>query len=266
MIITLTGADFSSLNLGAIIKSLDITSAFTWKTNGLQASTGQIMSDANWLVSDPVDVSNYSTITFMQAQTTNTGTSLGCCFYDSSGTVVSYKTNGGTSYVPVQTTLDVPASAVTFRTMWYSDSNANITASDYTFYCTATPRSASSVANLTAKFIWTPGTCIYSTGVVGSSDTNWLYSDPVDVSGYSALKFMHIQTTNTSTGLGYAFYDASNNYISGANNGGTSYVPVEKTIAVPSGAKYFRCMWINTTNSNYSDANNINKFYCYGIS
>ena len=119
--------------------------------------------------------------------------------------------------------------------------------------------------NITDKFSWTPGTIAYANGSISVSDTNWLYSDFVDVSEYKQIKFSHIQTSNATTSLGYAFYDESKKYISGSTNGGSSYVPIDKVIDVPSGAKYFRCMWINTTNTNYSASiHEISNFYCYG--
>ena len=119
--------------------------------------------------------------------------------------------------------------------------------------------------NLTNEFTWTPGTLTHSTGSVGTSDTNWLYSNAVDISDYSSLTFAHCQTTTTATSLGYAIYDANMNRIDSANNGGVSYVPVEKTITLPDNAKYFRCMWMNTTHTQYdSNINDISKFYCYG--
>lgn len=121
------------------------------------------------------------------------------------------------------------------------------------------------ITDLTSQFTWTPGTCIHATGDVGTSDTNWLYSNAVDVSAYSQIKFAHIQTTTAGTSLGYCFYDSSMNRVSSENNSGSSYAPVEKIIDVPEGATYFRCMWINTTSANYDESiHKIDLFYCYG--
>lgn len=118
--------------------------------------------------------------------------------------------------------------------------------------------------NLTSKFTWTPGGITWSTGDI-QNDSNWLYSNAIDVSAFPKLKFFHIQTTTSNTTLGYAFYKEDMTYISGANNGGSSYAPVEKIIDVPSEAKYFKCMWINTTHTKYNeDTHAISKFYCYG--
>ena len=120
--------------------------------------------------------------------------------------------------------------------------------------------------NITDLFSWTVGTCTFATGKTSSSDTNWKYSNAVNISGFTQLRFSHIQTVTTNTTLGYCFYDKDMNHISGQSNAGASYIPVEKTVDVPSGAVYFRCMWINTTSANYVEsAHDLSSFYCYGI-
>lgn len=132
--------------------------------------------------------------------------------------------------------------------------------------CTISVTTSNSV-DITAEFEpWTPGTCTYSTGATQTSDTNWLFSNLVDVSDYSSLTFTQAQTSTANTSLGYAFYDANKTSIGkGASNGGVDYVPVEKTLTIPDNAKYFRTMWMNDTHAKYNaDINNINKFYCYG--
>ena len=120
--------------------------------------------------------------------------------------------------------------------------------------------------DLTSQFSWTPGTNVAASGTTQTSDTNWLFSNTVDVSAYSQIRFAHIQTSNANTTLGYTFYDSSMAAVGNKTNGGTSYTPVDRTVDVPSNAKYFRCMWINTTSSNYdASIHDISKFYCYGI-
>lgn len=126
-------------------------------------------------------------------------------------------------------------------------------------------QTTNNVTNLTDKFEWTPGTCTYANGSVSQSDTNWMYSNTVDISGYKQIRFSHIQTSTSSTSLGYVFYDEKMTRISGGSNGGSNYTPINKILDVPSNAKYFRCMWINTTHNSYdSSIHDISKFYCYG--
>ena len=137
---------------------------------------------------------------------------------------------------------------------------------EFTATCTVTVKDKPAKTDLTDSFTWTPGTVAYKTGSVSSTDQNWVYSNKVDVSEFSSITFSHIQTITTNTSLGYAFYDQNGNYISGASNAGVSYTPVEKTLDVPSGAKYFRVMWINTIHTSYdAGIHDIETaFYCYG--
>ena len=67
--------------------------------------------------------------------------------------------------------------------------------------------------NITDLFSWTVGTCTFSTGKTSSSDTNWKYSNAVNISGFTQLRFSHIQTVTTNTTLGYCFYDKDMNHI-----------------------------------------------------
>ena len=119
--------------------------------------------------------------------------------------------------------------------------------------------------DITPEFNWTPGTCTWATGGVQSTDTYWLYSNAVDISEYKKLTFTHCQTITVGTTLGYCFYDASMNHILGESNTGVSYIPVKKTIDIPEGAVYFRCMWMNTTSPHYTTDNDISNFSCSGI-
>ena len=130
---------------------------------------------------------------------------------------------------------------------------------------TTDPTPDGTETNLTSQFTWTEGGVVWSSGK-DRADTNWLRSNYVDIGDYTQLRFTQAQTTTVGTVLGYAFYDSSKTYISGDSNGGaSSYTPIEKTIDVPSDAKYFRTMWMNTTNTNYNDSvHDISKFYCYG--
>ena len=133
--------------------------------------------------------------------------------------------------------------------------------------CTVSVLEGEASINITSDFTWTPGSITYANGVASSQYAkDWLYSDLVDVSMYDTITFTHVQTTNTATPLGYAFYDANGKYITGASNGGGTYDTAVKTIAVPSNAKYFRVMWMNTTHSRY-DAEKYeitSNFFCYG--
>ncbi len=136
----------------------------------------------------------------------------------------------------------------------------------FTATCTITIEAEASSEDITSQFApWTPGTITWKTGVTGTNDTNWLYSNYVDVSKYKSITFSHIQTTTKDTSLGYAFYDENKTYISGASNSGESYAPVNRTVDIPENAVYFRTMWMNETNSNKIDGvTDLARFYCFG--
>ena len=137
---------------------------------------------------------------------------------------------------------------------------------EYTAECSIKIVNPGSSVDITDSFLWTPGSITHADGVASSNySKDWLYSNMVDVGGFDSITFTHVQTTNSTTPLGYAFYDESGKYISGASNGGVSYDTVVKTVAIPEGAKYFRVMWMNTTHSRY-DAEKYEittHFFCY---
>ena len=137
---------------------------------------------------------------------------------------------------------------------------------EYTAECRIKIVNPGSSVDITDSFVWTPGSITHADGVASSNySKDWLYSNMVDVGGFDSITFTHVQTINSTTPLGYAFYDESGKYISGASNGGVSYDTVVKTVAIPEGAKYFRVMWMNTTHSRY-DAEKYEittHFFCY---
>ena len=138
---------------------------------------------------------------------------------------------------------------------------------DYVAECTVSVLENEASFDITSEFTWTPGSITYADGVASSQYAkDWLYSNLVDVGMYDTITFTHVQTVNTVTPLGYAFYDANGKYITGESNGGGTYDTAVKTVAVPSNAKYFRVMWMNTTHSRY-DAEKYeltSNFFCYG--
>ena len=259
--------------------TVDITSDFTWTPGSITYANGVASSQyaSDWLYSNMVDVSEYESITFTHVQTTNTATPLGYAFYDASGKYISGASNGGGTYDTAVKTIKVPDGAKYFRVMWMNTTHSRYDADKYEitthFFCYGNIDNSQSDVNdktetidITSNFIWTPGSITYANGVASSQyASDWLYSNMVDVSEYESITFTHVQTTNTATPLGYAFYDASGKYISGASNGGGTYDTAVKTIKVPDGAKYFRVMWMNTTHSRYNEeAFGLKNFFCMG--
>ena len=260
---------------------IDLTSQFVWEIGGNKWSNGSNVSDNNWKRSNKVNISAYKTLKFSAIQTPTEMTSLGYTIYDKNDIYIGGESNSGANYIPIDKEIELPSGAKYIRLMWISDNNENYDETVHNisnFYCYGLVNEnnnepeepeenlpSGEEVNITDQFIsWTPGTITYQNGGVGDTDKNWLYSNAVDVNDFSTIRFMHTQTPNATTSLGYAFYDASDKRVGGNSNAGEGYVPVEKTIEVPSNAKYFRCMWMNTINSNYTSVNDIANFYCYG--
>ena len=85
------------------------------------------------------------------------------------------------------------------------------------------------------------------------------------IMGLDSITFMHVQTTNQDTPLGFVFYDENQTVIKGTSNAGKDYGVIERTEDVPEGAKYFRVMWMNTTHNRYNATTyGIDNFYCKG--
>ena len=266
----------------------NITDLFTWQSGACKWSDGSVIIESNWMVSNAVPIAKYENIRLSAIQTPTNPTMLGYAFYDASNKRISGASNSGASYEPIEKILPVPQNAVYFRAMWISENSTNYDNSIHDiskFYCYGDinenyvepeipeiPKGEyddleeGQETNLTSKFNWTPGTIAASSGAKTNTDTNWTYSNDINVEGLSKLRFSHIQTPNKQTSLGYSFLNESHKVVGYEINGGESYAPVEKTIDVPANAKYFRCMWINTSNENYNEEiHNVENFYCYGI-
>ena len=245
MIITLKGADFSSNKIG----TLSTWTIFTTLGSGATYSGNRTIDKGNSLSATITIADGY------ELGSTGVSVIMGTTDITSGAAIV----NGNTITISIATVIgDVTIKVPTLNTSTGEESGGEVVNPE-------TP--SNEETNLTSQFnTWTPGTITASTGGTSTADTNWLFSNLVEVSTYSKIRFTHIQTSNPQTSLGYTFYDSSMNAVDYATNSGTSYAPVEKTIDVPSNAKYFRCMWINTTSANYNEStHNISNFYCYGI-
>lgn len=239
MIIKLKGADFSANNINSLLNSWPIT--FYGRTLVTGTFTSSVSKGETYTATFSVaENCTVDSVTITRGGTTMSGATI----------------SDGTISISVPTTTESGPISITF--VGSREDGGDVVDPEE-------PGTGDGETNLTSQFSWTPGAIIWENGQ-DREDTNWLHSNYVDIGDYSQLRFTHIQTTTSGTSLGYAFYDSSKGYISGANNSGTSFAPVEKTIDVPSGAKYFRTMWINTTNTNYNASiHDTNKFYCYGI-
>lgn len=112
--------------------------------------------------------------------------------------------------------------------------------------------------DITSKFNFDGQGYIQSTnGAVMASDANWAHNTvPINVSNYEQLILTIPTSGNSSTSVGYAFYDESNKFISGAAlYSGTQDEYVEKTITinVPVGAVYFKTSIMTPVYDKYYD-------------
>ena len=97
-------------------------------------------------------------------------------------------------------------------------------------------------ASITGKLqlAWGFGSIDASTGAVDSSTSARAYSDYVDLTGITKIRYSRVKTTASSPTWGMAFYDSEKTYISGQTTIGSAseYGYTDKDIAVPEGAVY----------------------------
>lgn len=112
----------------------------------------------------------------------------------------------------------------------------------------------SPIIDITSLFTnWTSGAIKYADGGTQGS-TAYAYCDYVDISAYAGktLNYTRMKrTTDTSSPVGLAFYDSSQQYISGQ---GLHILQAEDgwedtDLEIPSNAKYIRLSWYNETGS-----------------
>ena len=118
----------------------DITDLFRWQSNmATQATTGRQVADGNWIASDYVDISGYSAIELVTANTAASTTVFGLAFYDADKNFISgiRHTDGSGVYGVLTHTLEIPENAVYIRTTWYAPTHPQYKASFGEFYCLA---------------------------------------------------------------------------------------------------------------------------------
>ena len=256
----------------------NLTDQFTWSTAGaVIGTTGATDTASDWIYSDYVNIAGYTSLDMMMIRTTAGSTTKGMAFYDANKNYISGFTNNGSgSMTPELRTLEVPANAVYLRTSWVSTRNQYYDESKngiQLFYCVATGASAPETGggetgnttppkgeptgeeiDITEQFAWTEGGRVLSNNGSVGNDTNWKYSNNIDVTPYYQLKIMLPVTTVSGSTSGCAFYDASGKYISGVNitTGAPAMGCEVKTIDVPTNATTFKTMWYSTKHASYN--------------
>ena len=118
----------------------DITDRFHWYSHmATQATTGKQVSDGNWMASDYVDISAWTVLELVTANTASANTVFGLAFYDGDRNYISgiRHTDGSGVYGTLIHTVDVPENAVYLRTTWYSPTHPQYQDSFGEFYCLA---------------------------------------------------------------------------------------------------------------------------------
>lgn len=178
--------------------------------------------------------------------------------------------------------LDIPASAQCFRTTWYADKFAS------EFKCELAKPIGSNApeeepdvpsvdqptgeeVDLTSLFeaTWTEGARVLSNNGSTAGDTNWKYSDYIDVSPYKQLRLTINKAKATNSTTGPAFYDESKKYISGVAQIGSTTGQNSweiRTIDVPANAKYVRTCWYSQNHTDWTVLDMADwAFSCIGI-
>lgn len=120
---------------------VDITDQFVWTSHtAIQATTGTRVSDGNWQSSDYVDISGYSSIEILTANTAAANSIFGIAFYDGNKNYVSgiRHTDGSGVYGVLVHNIDIPENVVYIRTTWYSPGHTGYSSTFGDFYCLGT--------------------------------------------------------------------------------------------------------------------------------
>jgi len=116
----------------------DISGRFSW-TDGqmIQATSGKVLSDSNWIASDYVDISDCDFIEIKTANTATKTSTIGLAFYDANKNYISgvVHTDKSGVYGILIHELEVPENAVYIRSTYYSKNHSNYKDEFGEFYC-----------------------------------------------------------------------------------------------------------------------------------
>lgn len=116
----------------------DITDRFVWtERTAIQATTGRQVTDGNWMSSDYVDISGYSVLEILTANTAAANTVFGLAFYDENKTYVSgiRHTDGSGIYGVLVHTIEIPENVVYVRATWYAPGHPSYDSAFGDFRC-----------------------------------------------------------------------------------------------------------------------------------
>lgn len=198
----------------------------------VDATSGELSSNDNWNATDYIDIKNVRSMVIVGMQLTSdyTPTNTGYAFYDS-----DYKYISGVSY-------NYDASSGSTKTYAVDSIPSNARYVRACITVSATSKFSLKLSNTEFDFVTTKGGI---KGADGTIDTTYdgYYTDEVDVHLAGKIAFVGLNFSSSATvELGYAFYDAEHNYVSGENYTKTasSTVNMDYEVDVPSTAYYFR--------------------------
>lgn len=221
---------------------------------GIRFSNGALYTLSALNATDFIDISAYDYLTYTRIKSTASSPVYGMAFYDAnkdyvSGIRASYN-NPSMGYtlrdlqIPdgaVYARFSILADAETYGSFsLYGKSKLQKTVDDTIQNCEVL--AFNELVSVPYHIMFYGGFVKYVNGTTTSSSYVYAYTDYVDVSRYSQIKYKSIADTISAPTHGMAFYDAGKNFISGrrsvANSESLQYTEVSAD--VPKAAKYAR--------------------------
>lgn len=211
------------------------------------------------------NASEYTTYAFLTSGATPTSGGTAALV---SGTEAAY-------YISPETTKDIVIPSGCLYLYMYSGTTASSGSGKQSqpssvIRVVPTPQSVENLsdgfASITGKLqlAWGRGSVNHSTGVADTSTSDRAYSDYVELTGITKIRYSRVKTTASSPTWGMAFYDSEKTYISGQATLGSAsnYGYTDTVIAVPEGAAYarFTCWESSIVNFYVYDAYSLGEF------
>lgn len=221
---------------------------------GIRFSTGALYTLSVLNATDFIDISAYDYLTYTRIKAMASSPVYGMAFYDVNKEYVSgiRATINNASMGYALRDLQIPDGAVYARFSiladaetygnfsLYGKSKLQKTVDDTIQNCEVL--AFNELVSVPYHIMFYGGFVKFADGTTTSSSNVYAYTEYVDVSRYSRIKYKSIADTISAPTHGMAFYDADKNFISGrrsvANSGSLQYVEV--LTDVPKAAKYAR--------------------------
>lgn len=243
------------------------------KGKGIRFSNGELYTLSVLNATDFIDISAYDYLTYTRIKATASAPVYGIAFYDANKDYVSgyraLSSNASMGYV--LRNLQIPDGAVYARFSILADAETYGSFSLYgksKLQKTVDDTIQNSAILALKELVDVPyhimfygGFVKFADGTTTSSSNVYAYTDYVDVSRYSRIKYKRVADTASAPTHGMAFYDAEKNYISGVRSkpSAESFGYADNEADVPATAKYARFTVI-------IDSDTYGQFALWGIS